>query len=202
MSNKSRPSYKKYSQPEFYRFSQDSIFIANIGAEIYKKFGFKSILDIGAGSGVIGFELAQKVEEVKKLEFVELQKSFYPHLIKNRESRNKSARIFIGDFADYAQTSLSKFDLILCNPPYYERSKNRVSKNIERRICRFSSESFCVNSIILDAMPLLSEIGVLLIVYPLELMDPILKNNEIKLKKKIFARQAAVGILGISALDL
>lgn len=116
-----------YLQPEFYRFNQDSLFLVNW---IEKK-GWrpKHVLDFGAGSGVIGIELSNRLAP-ESLTLVELQPEFAPYIRSNLETQKQgsySSDFFISSFGDWK--SDSHFDLIVSNPPYYLPGQGEASKD-------------------------------------------------------------------------
>src|SRR5690606_435075 len=93
------------------------------------------VLDVGAGCGVVGIELAQKIR-IDELELLEVQDVFKPYLEEN-------ISLFIPSIkSSITICSLSKFqtqnqyDLIVCNPPYYLPGKGKPNKDINRGICR------------------------------------------------------------------
>lgn len=123
-----------YSQPDFYRFNSDSIelvkFILNRSLKPL------SILDLGAGSGIIGIELA-RVLKPQFLTCLELQKEFEEHLKKNCEDFLPSevqADIVISSFGE--STFSKKFDLIVCNPPYYLPGAGELPQDARRALAR------------------------------------------------------------------
>lgn len=122
-----------YHQPAFYRFNQDSLLLVN---EILKsELRPQSILDIGAGSGVIALELARKLS-IPVVHFLELQRDWEEVLRKN-----------ISDFLPGHETKIfwsaasswkpeRKYELIVSNPPYYLPGKGQLSQDPVRAKCR------------------------------------------------------------------
>lgn len=131
---------EKYSQPDFYRFNEDSIKLVKWLQA--RELVVHSILDLGAGSGVIGIELARTLEP-QHLTLVELQAEFRPHLESNCQDflpKAIKASILITSFFDFKPEQ--KFDLIVCNPPYYLPGKGELSKDPNRALAR----SFLIDS--------------------------------------------------------
>ncbi len=129
-----------YSQPEFYRFNQDSIEL--VRWILRKVTTATSILDLGAGSGVIGLELSRTLLP-ECLTLLELQDEFEPHLLANVEAflpKCCNHQILIQNFSSFAPTE--KFELIVCNPPYYLPGRGELSSNPNRAQAR----SFIVDS--------------------------------------------------------
>ena len=102
----------------------------------------ETILDLGAGSGVIGIELA-RVLLPGKLTLVEVQHEYLAHL--NRNVKRflppcTTPDIQIQSFLNYRATE--KYDVIVSNPPYYLPDRGELSANPNRAIAR----SFIVDS--------------------------------------------------------
>lgn len=125
-----------YSQPDFYKFSRDSIELVDFSVNYIKERGSsQTLLDLCCGCGVIGIEAFEKVNGVEKVSFLELQTEFFPHLKKNIEESS------ISDFKLYEtplgkQAFTERFDLIYSNPPYFIPGEGRVSENELRQNCR------------------------------------------------------------------
>lgn len=132
-----------YSQPDFYRFNEDSIKLVDWVQT--REVLAESILDLGAGSGIIGIELA-RILKLKELTLVELQPEFLPHLESNCQKflpKSVSYSIIMKSFLDF--NSDQKFDLIVCNPPYYLPGEGELPKNPNRALARsFLTDSWPV----------------------------------------------------------
>jgi len=125
---------KDYLQPDFYRFNEDSIklvhWILNTGPKV------QSLVDLGAGSGVIGIELA-RVLKPKDFILVELQNEFKSYLEHNCQEFLPSEVIYnivIKSFKEF--TPQKKYDLVVCNPPYYLPGQGEKAKDPNRAIAR------------------------------------------------------------------
>jgi tRNA1Val (adenine37-N6)-methyltransferase len=125
-----------YKQPAFYHFSQDSIELANYIANNYQEGNYQSLIDLGAGSGVLGLETALKLGGINKISFVELQAEYLPFLQENKFLVPASVfiDIKITKFSEYVIEET--FDLVLANPPYFCQGHGRVSKNLNKQKCR------------------------------------------------------------------
>lgn len=123
-----------YQQPDFYRFNQDSLELVNLVTMSLPE--IDSIIDLGAGCGVIGIELSRRLKP-KKLTLLELQNEFEPYLIHNVQEFLPTGiehQIIISSFSNYVTSD--KYDLIVCNPPYYLPGHGEVPKNKNRAIAR------------------------------------------------------------------
>ena len=123
-----------YSQPEFYRFNQDSIFLVNW--ILSQKRTGQRLLDLGAGCGVIGIELARNMHP-KSLTLVEFQKEFIPYIKRNCHvflPENIDFHIIHASFSEMKASQI--YDLIVCNPPYYLPGKGQEPKLPQRALAR------------------------------------------------------------------
>jgi tRNA1Val (adenine37-N6)-methyltransferase len=132
-----------YQQPDFYRFNQDSVQLVKwISTSISQA---DSIIDLGAGCGVIGIELA-RILKPKKLTLLELQKEFEPYLTHNAQKflpQDIEHEIVINSFSNFVTDD--KYDLIVCNPPYYLPGHGEVPKNKNRATARsFITDSWSI----------------------------------------------------------
>ncbi len=130
----------KFSQPEFYHFSRDSIELAHFAARLFDHKESVSLLDICAGCGVVGLEFAQNFKGKFYVDFIERQPEFRHCLQKNINLLNKKidSRVMIDNFENI-RTAI-KYDLILCNPPFYIEGTVRLPYVNEKRICHVWNE--------------------------------------------------------------
>lgn len=133
---------KDYLQPNIYRFSQDSIGLAKRAAVDISKDKKIKVLDVCAGSGVVGLEFIKITNSiVNSICFIEKQKEvFEKYILENTESLSIHKKIVFDDFRNI--TLEDKFDVVLCNPPYFSRSKNRLSDNVISRNCTHFDDGF------------------------------------------------------------
>jgi tRNA1Val (adenine37-N6)-methyltransferase len=149
-----KPFTYEYSQPSEYKFSLDSIEMPHrvsqrLAAEGYD-FKAKSALDLCAGCGVIGLEFHFYHPELKKIDFVEVQDVYASYFLANIEkvkSGPKSESVTQFQFLNLNYDRLvgpefsTKYDLVLCNPPYFEADQGRPSPNQFKNRCRFYIDS-------------------------------------------------------------
>lgn len=141
-----------YHQPEDYRFSLDSVFLAQKVAERLHKTKSPeermalSIMDLCSGCGVIGMELKFHVPEVSQTDFVEIQEIYRPYFERNLEILKLNADKFRFLSMNYKELSEeqkfhNQYDIILANPPYFFLGEGLLSPNEFKNRCRFFIDS-------------------------------------------------------------
>lgn len=149
-----------YSQPEEYHFSHDSIFLSRQVFEIIKSQGlsYDYILDLCAGCGVVGIDLLYHLnkENLKlptELDFIEVQEIYSQHFEKNMLSikpllkaslKTNLKATFIRE--NYSQVIRNpqlqgRYQLIICNPPYFRLNHGSLSNSEFKNRCRFFIDS-------------------------------------------------------------
>ncbi len=125
---------REYSQPDFYRFNSDSL--ALVEWIIQRGHSYSKVLDLGAGCGILGIELAQKYH-VERITFVEIQKEYQDYLFQNIKNHLKPSLQTEVRWESFGDVVLNEdYDLIVCNPPYYLPGHGQQSTNVQRMIAR------------------------------------------------------------------
>jgi tRNA1Val (adenine37-N6)-methyltransferase len=77
------------------------------------------ILDVGTGTGLIALMLAQRCNA--KIEAVEIDEQAYSEAEFNFDQSPWKERlnVFQSDFNEFSRESVHRYDLIVCNPPYF-----------------------------------------------------------------------------------
>jgi tRNA1Val (adenine37-N6)-methyltransferase len=137
-----------YAQPPQYRFCQDSVIFSWLVAQICKKQiepeRFRA-LDIGAGCGVLGFELVSYLPQISHFDFIEVQDAFAGYFTQNLQITGRRPETFRFLNKNYDCLSTPEFtecyDLIIANPPYFFVSDGKPAKSELRHRCRFFADS-------------------------------------------------------------
>lgn len=95
----------------------------------------ETILDIGAGTGLIALMLAQR-SAAETIDALEIEEVAYEQCVENFEASPWGDRLFcyhagLDEFVDEWEDT---YDLVICNPPFY--SEDVTSGNISRDIAR------------------------------------------------------------------
>lgn len=126
-----------YKQPDFYKFSQDSIELSKAVIDQAIDLNIKSLLDIGAGCGVVGIEIANALTSLETITLLEPQNDFLPFIDANISSMYKGNSKFIIKNKTVSEfKSHELFDVIVCNPPYFDPKSGRTSPDKRKQMCR------------------------------------------------------------------
>ena len=169
---------------EMFNFSLDSVLLPNF---ITINSSTKNILDIGTGNAPIPLILSEKTKA--KIIGLEIQKEVCKLGQESVKLNNLENQITIinKDAKEYAKTAtLEFFDIITCNPPYFEvKETSRFNKNDYKTIARHEI-TLNLNDILKIARKLLKNGGIIGLVHrPERLIDilTIMRENNIEPKK-------------------
>jgi tRNA1Val (adenine37-N6)-methyltransferase len=151
----------QYSQPDEYHFSHDSVFLAQFVFDWLLKnpdHKINQIADLCAGCGIIGMDLLfhlnqEQLQLPLQTDFVEVQHIYESHFEKNKielkkHIHQKSELNFVNaNYADLVvdENFKSKYDLIICNPPYFKTTQGKLSPSEFKNRCRFFIDSDFLN---------------------------------------------------------
>ncbi|NDV17266.1 methyltransferase [Muricauda sp. TY007] len=124
----------------------------------------ESVLDIGAGTGLIALQLAQR-SLAETIDAIELDDAAYEQCVANFEVSPWGDRLFCyhAGFDEFVDEMDDKYDLIISNPPFY--SEDVASRNESRDKARQSS-SLPFEELVEGAAKLLNEDGIFAVIIP------------------------------------
>ncbi len=125
---------KIYQNSNYFAFSLDSIILANY-ANI--RLRDKQIVDFCTGNAVIPLILSRRTKA--KIHGIEIQEKLAKLAKKSIEYNklNDQIEIVNEDIKDFSKKNISKFDLVLCNPPYFKiNEKSSLNESYEKKIAR------------------------------------------------------------------
>ena len=133
----------------------------------------KTILDIGAGTGILALMLAQRTN-ASQIDALEIDENAYEECVENFENALWNDRLYcyhagLDEFADDPE---DEYDIIVCNPPFY--TENFKSKDAARDLARFQ-DAMPFEDLVEAADLLLSEDGIFAVVIPFKEEDRFIK---------------------------
>lgn len=144
-----------YKQPDEYRFSLDSLYLAQFVAAQLKShphLGSLRVLDLCAGCGVIGIQLSWYLRDLRQIDFVEIQDIYTDYFFQNIAQVNRPELQFNWHLMNYDELNTTAweetFDLIISNPPYFQEGHGMLSPSEFKNRCRFYLDSSFTNYVL------------------------------------------------------
>ena len=126
----------------------------------------KSILDIGTGTGLLSLMATQKCDA--KIDAIEIDKDSYLQAKENFSASKWSPRLHIIYADAKMQTDDKKYDLIICNPPFYE---NDLTSSDKRKNIAKHHEALTLEDLIAIVQNRISENGGFAVLLPFHRVD-------------------------------
>jgi tRNA1Val (adenine37-N6)-methyltransferase len=123
-----------------------------------------SILDIGAGTGIIALMLAQR-SHAEQIDALEIDEDAYEQAVENFENSPWGDRLFCfhAGLDEFVEEPEDEYDLIVSNPPFY--AEDYRSNSEQRDLARFQ-DAMPFDELIEAAALLLSENGIFAVIIP------------------------------------
>ncbi len=123
-----------------------------------------SVLDIGAGTGILSLMLAQRTN-AEQIDAIEIDENAYEQCVENFEASPWGDRLFcfhagLDEFVDEPE---DEYDIIISNPPFY--SENYKTDNDSRDLARFQ-DALPFEDLVDAASLFLSENGIFAVILP------------------------------------
>ncbi len=123
-----------------------------------------SVLDIGAGTGIIALMIAQR-SFAEQIDALEIDEEAYEQAVENFENSPWSDRLFCfhAGLDEFVEEPEDEYDLIISNPPFY--TEDYKTENEQRDLARFA-DAMPFEELIEAAALLLSENGIFSVIIP------------------------------------
>ena len=127
----------------------------------------ESILDVGAGTGIISLMMAQRIDAMT-IDAVEIDEKAYEQCVENFELSDWADRLFCynASFEEFAEELFEEeetYDLIISNPPFYVDAFE--TDNEARNKARFTT-SLTFQNLIVGVSKILSKTGAFSVIIP------------------------------------
>ena len=123
-----------------------------------------SILDIGAGTGILSLMLAQR-SNAQQIDAIEIEENAYEQCVENFEASHWGDRLFCyhASLNDFINDPEDQYDIIISNPPFY--SEDYKTDNSQRDLARFQ-DALPFEELVKATTLLLSENGIFTVIIP------------------------------------
>ena len=123
-----------------------------------------SILDIGAGTGILSLILAQR-SNASQIDAIEIEENAYEQCVENFEASHWGDRLFCyhASLNDFINEPEDQYDIIISNPPFY--SEDYKTDNSQRDLARFQ-DALPFEALVKATTLLLSENGIFTVIIP------------------------------------
>jgi tRNA1Val (adenine37-N6)-methyltransferase len=123
-----------------------------------------SVLDIGAGTGILSLMIAQR-SNAEQIDALEIDEDAYEQCVENFENSPWGDRLFCfhAGLDEFVKEPEDEYDLIISNPPFY--AEDYKSENEQRDLARFQ-DALPFENLIEAADLLLSENGIFAVIIP------------------------------------
>lgn len=123
-----------------------------------------SVLDIGAGTGIIALMLAQRTH-AQQIDALEIDEDAYEQAVDNFENSPWGDRLFCfhAGLDEFIEEPEDEYDLIVSNPPFY--TEDYKTDNEQRDLARFQ-DAMPFEELVEAADLLLSEHGIFAVILP------------------------------------
>ena len=143
----------------------------------------RNILDVGTGTGLIALMLAQR--SLAKITAIEIEEKAATEAKENVTASPWKNRVEIKhiSFQEFVKESQDKFDLVVSNPPFFERAQK--SQNTNRAIARHN-DSLPFSHLIKLSAGILGENGRLAVIVPFDairILDGLAQKNHLFLQR-------------------
>jgi tRNA1Val (adenine37-N6)-methyltransferase len=154
--------FEIFQEKNPHKVGSDSMLLGAWTAKSLQNQAIQRVLDIGTGTGILALMMAQKFD-MAQITAVEAEQHSFEEAMLNFKSSQFSDRI-LGIKARIQEfDSIEKFELIICNPPYFNGSF--LGTNEKRNNARHTQD-FLIPELYESADNLLSQAGKMFLVLP------------------------------------
>lgn len=123
-----------------------------------------SVLDIGAGTGILSLMLAQRTH-AQQIDAIEIDENAYEQCVENFEASPWGDRLFCfhAGLDEFVAEPEDTYDIIISNPPFY--AEDYKTDNSQRDLARFQ-DALPFEELVEAADLLLSENGIFAVIIP------------------------------------
>ena len=157
-----------------FRYGFDTVFLAAFVNGYLKKLKKKkiSLADVGSGVGTISLIIAYQNDKIN-ITAIENNDTYLEIANENivRNNFQKKINVIKGDIFYVENDLINRFDIVVTNPPFYDRKQKKSENELENYATRIINyESWIENSV-----KLLKDKGMIFLIIPTRLLEKSLK---------------------------
>ena len=135
-----------------------------LGAWVSLNHNPESVLDVGAGTGILPLQIAQRCH-AETIEAIEIDEAAFEQCVANFENSPWGDRLFCfhASAQEFAAEMEEEYDLIISNPPFY--SDDYKSEDDKRNTARFT-DTLPFRDLAIFAYQFLSKKGIFALILP------------------------------------
>lgn len=135
-----------------------------LGAWVSLNHNPESVLDVGAGTGILPLQIAQRCH-AETIEAIEIDEAAFEQCVANFENSPWGDRLFCfhASAQEFASEMEEEYDLIISNPPFY--SDEYKSEDDKRNTARFT-DTLPFRDLAIFAYQFLSKKGIFALILP------------------------------------
>tara|TARA_B100002052_G_scaffold291450_1_gene311466 strand:+ start:54 stop:803 length:750 start_codon:yes stop_codon:yes gene_type:complete len=157
-----------------FRYGFDAVFLAAFVNGYLKKLKKKkiSLADVGSGVGTISLIIAYQNDKIN-ITAIENNDTYLEIANENivRNNFQKKINVIKGDIFYVENDLINRFDIVVTNPPFYNRKQKKSENELENYATRIINyESWIENSV-----KLLKDKGIIFLIIPTRLLEKSLK---------------------------
>ena len=157
-----------------FRYGFDAVFLASFVNGYLKKLKKKkiSLADVGSGVGTISLIIAYQNDKIN-ITAIENNDTYLEIANENivRNNFQKKINLMQGDIFNIDNDLKNSFDIVVTNPPFYDRKEKKSENELENYATRIINyESWIENSV-----KLLKDKGIIFLIIPTRLLEKSLK---------------------------
>ena len=153
-----------------FRYGFDAVFLASFVNGYLKKLKKKkiSLADVGSGVGTISLIIAYQNDKIN-ITAIENNNTYLEIANENivRNKFQKKINLMQGDIFNIDNDLMNRFDIVVTNPPFYDRKQKKSENELENYATRIINyESWIENSV-----KLLKDKGIIFLIIPTRLLE-------------------------------
>jgi len=159
-----------YQDKEMFNYSIDTILLANF---VSINSQTKKVLEVGTNNGALSIFLSQRYSKMK-IDAIEIQKEPIEIAKKNVKLNNLQDRINVFEYdfnkyvIDQSKSQVKKYDMIICNPPFYKVDSSNRRKGSDILYNATHETLLTLEQLIKGSAKIIKQKGYLAIVEPTE----------------------------------